>query len=76
MDDEEFDPAEAERQMTLLDLVIAVWCLIGCVVEAFAAFGNHVATLLVAHRNYKTGQRDFADAIRADLDSIPTEEKR
>jgi hypothetical protein len=73
-DDEEFDPAEAERPTHVFDIVIAVWCLIGCCVEAMAAFFNHVASILVAHRNYQTGQRDFADEVRNDLETISTEE--
>lgn len=73
-DDEPFDPAEAQRQMRPIDLVIAVWCLIGCISEAFSAFFNHVATILVAHRNYEAGQRHFADNVRADLEHIPTKE--
>lgn len=75
-DDEEFDPANAERRMRPLDFVIAVWCLLGCFSEAFTAFFNHVATILVAHRNYTTGQRDFAEEVRAELESIPTQEDR
>lgn len=75
MDDEEFDPTDAERRMSPIDFVIAVWCLFGCFVEAMAAFTNHVATILVAHRNYTTGQREFADSIRADIENISTTEE-
>lgn len=74
LDDEPFDPMHANRRMRPLDFIIAVWCLFGCYVEGTAAFFNHVATILVAHRNYEAGQRDFADSIRADLDNIPTKE--
>jgi hypothetical protein len=73
-DDEEFD-LEVERKMNPIDFVIAVWCLFGCIVEALAAFFNHVATILVAHRNYQTEQRDFAEGVRADLENIPTTEE-
>jgi hypothetical protein len=74
MDDDDFD-LSVERPMSPIDLVIAVWCLLGCIVEAFSAFFNHVATILVAHRNYQSGQREFADTIRADIENIPTTEE-
>lgn len=74
--DDDVEPDEVEaRPLTKLDLIIAVWALFGTFAESIAMFFNHVCTLLVAHRNYKTGQQDFAEAIRADLESIPTTEE-
>jgi len=82
MDDEEYEEAVDEdlledlsiepRKVTAFDLFIAVWALIGAIIHAVFMFFEHTTRLFVAHRGYNEDRRDFADAIRSDLEKIQT----
>jgi len=83
MDEEEYDEEELTllqqlelepRKLNALDLFIAFWALLGSIMQVVTMFFDHVCKLLVAHRGYVEERHDFAEAIRADLESIPTKE--
>lgn len=60
------------RQVRPLDFVIALWALFGSVAEVVYMFFEHVTRLLVMHRNHHDEQRGFAEAVRSDIESIPS----
>ena len=75
MDDEDIEEGFAPlpaRQVRPFDFVIALWALIGSFVEVLNMFTEHVTRLLVMHRNHLDEQRDFADAVRDDIEKIPS----
>ena len=60
------------RQVRPFDFVIAMWALLGTFAEGFYMFCEHVTKLLVMHRNHQDEQRGFAEAVRSDIESIPS----
>lgn len=79
MDDEEYDVTEATgqtrikgRRATALDFVTMFLILLQEIAEAFSVVLDHTVGIVAAHDNYKRDQRNFADDVRAGLDSIPT----
>lgn len=75
--DEEFVGFEEldSRRLRAIDLIILPACFIQLVAEAAAMTLEKLVILLAGHANYDTDQRRFAEAIRADLESIPTTEE-
>ena len=63
------------RRMTPFDLAISVVAFFGVVVEDLYQWIEHITRLMVMHRNYTEEQESFAEAVRSDIESIPSTEE-
>jgi hypothetical protein len=61
-------------RMRGIDVGIVVLAVTATSLQALADGLDKFVYLLCAHANYKHDQAKFADAIRADLESLPTQE--
>lgn len=75
MDDDEITEIPSIKARPI-DYVVSFLIFLNNVAEACDDFTNMLITITARHANYKHDQAAFADAIRADLESIPTEETR
>lgn len=80
-DDEEYDVDEEmgtpikSRRATPLDFVILFFILLQQIAEAFQVVLDHTVGVMAGHANYRKDQTLFADAVRSELESIPTTEE-
>lgn len=74
MDDDEVVEIPAIRARPI-DYLTAVLIFVSCVAGEVADFFNMLVSITARHANYKNEQNKFADAVRAELDSIPTSEE-
>lgn len=63
------------RRARPLDFFVLFLCLIHQIAEAFTTVLDHTVGVLAAHANYDAEQREFADAIRADIETITSTEE-
>ncbi len=84
MDDEyesdelDVDPAPRTipaRRARGLDFVVLLFILLQQIAEAFDTVLDHTVGVLAAHANFDRDRRDFAEDVRAELESIPTHEE-
>lgn len=74
-DDAEFTPIPPVRARPI-DFVVLSFILLEEVADVFQRVLDHAVGILAGHANYTRDQAKFADAIRADLESLPTQETR
>lgn len=78
MDDEfdDFDGVEPlpSSRARLIDLILLPFCFLQLVFEAAALTLDSLVRILAGHANYMRDQSDFADEVRAELESIPSTE--
>lgn len=72
-DDAEFTPIPPVRARPI-DFVVALCILLNDLAEAADRFTDMLVGITARHANYTRDQVKFADAIRADLESLPTQE--
>ena len=56
-----------------IDYLTAFFIFLNDIAEAFEGLTNMLVSITARHANYKNNQDKFADAVRADLESIPEE---
>jgi hypothetical protein len=81
MDDDEYDVDEKmgtpikSRRATPLDFVILFVILFQQIAEACSQVLDYTVGVMAGHANYRKDQTLFADAVRSELESIPTTEE-
>ena len=58
-----------------VDYATAFFIFLNDIAEALDTFTNMLVTITARHANYTNDQTKFADAMRRELDSIPTTEE-
>ena len=75
MDDEDEFTTIPSIKARPIDYITAVLIFFSCVAEEVTDFLNMLVSITARHANYKNDQSKFADAVRSDLESIPTTEE-
>lgn len=75
-DDEDEDGVETIKGVRVrgIDVGIVVLAVAATSAKALADGLDKLVYLLCSHANYKLDQARFADAIRAEIESLPTQE--
>lgn len=72
--DEDGEPIPP-RRLEKIDLIILPFAFLQQVAEAAAETLDKFVYLLCSHANYKIDKTQFADQVRAEIESIPTTEE-
>lgn len=72
MDDDEF--TIPSRRARPIDFLVVGLILLNQLTEVAGNVTEMLVGITAAHANYKLDQAEFADSIRTDLESLPTQE--
>lgn len=73
--DDEYEPVVIPPiKARKIDYLLAFLIFISEVFDDLSDFGNMVVSITARHANHMNEQNNFADAVRRDLEGIPTKE--